>query len=105
MYILECSNGKYYVGSTTDLQLRLKEHQKGLGANFTSKYCPVRMVYFEEHDRVEDAFLREKQVQGWSRKKKEALMYGASEDLNELASCKNQTHSKNNKNDFHEDLK
>ena len=92
MYILECSNGKYYVGSTNDLHKRLEEHQQGLGANFTSKYNPVRLVYFEEHERVEDAFIREKQVQGWSRKKKETLMFGTRDKLNGLASCKNETH-------------
>ena len=95
MYILECSNGKYYVGSTNDLKKRLEEHQQGLGANFTRKFCPVRLVYFEKYERVEDAFTREKQVQGWSSKKKEALMYGAKGELNDLASCRNDTHYRN----------
>ena len=73
-YILFCSNGSYYAGSTTDLSIRLLEHQNGIGANFTSKHLPVKLIYYEEFQRIEDAFLREKQIQGWSRKKKEALI-------------------------------
>jgi putative endonuclease len=85
MYILLCSNGNYYTGSTTDLERRLKQHQNGEGANFTRKHLPVKLVYFEEFDRIDDAFYREKQVQGWSRKKKEALINGEHEKLPELS--------------------
>jgi len=76
MYILMCSNGAYYTGSTKDLELRIQQHQSGNGANFTKKHLPVELVYFEEFQRIDDAFYREKQVQGWSRKKKEALING-----------------------------
>ena len=92
MYILECSNGQYYVGSTNDLKDRIAEHQRGEGANFTTKHLPVKLVYFEEFKRVDLAFKREKQVQGWSRKKKDALIYGAQETLHDLAECQNDTH-------------
>ena len=85
MYILLCSNGSYYTGSTNNLELRLKQHQNGEGANHTKKYLPVTLVYYEEYQRVEDAFYREKQVQGWSRKKKEALINGDRNLLPELA--------------------
>jgi putative endonuclease len=85
MYILLCSNGNYYTGSTTDLERRLEEHQNGAGANFTRKHLPVKLVYFEEFDRIDDAFYREKQVQGWSRRKKEALINGEPEKLPELS--------------------
>ncbi|MCX6257177.1 MAG: GIY-YIG nuclease family protein [Bacteroidia bacterium] len=74
MYILLCSNGQYYTGSTNDLDRRIEEHQKGEGSNFTKKHLPVVLVYYEEFQRIDDAFYREKQVQGWSRKKKEALI-------------------------------
>lgn len=76
MYILECSDGSFYVGSTKYLKFRLKQHQNGKGANHTKKRLPVKLVYFEEFQRIDFAFNREKQVQGWSRKKKEALIYG-----------------------------
>ena len=76
MYILKCNNGQYYTGSTTNLEARLLEHQAGLGANFTSKHLPVELVYYEEFKYIAEAFLREKQVQNWSKKKKEALIAG-----------------------------
>jgi putative endonuclease len=74
MYILRCANGKYYTGSTKNLELRLAQHQAGEGANYTRKNLPVVLVYAEEFDRIDEAFYREKQVKGWSRKKKEALI-------------------------------
>ena len=95
MYILECANGAYYTGSTNNLELRLQQHQNGEGANFTKKNLPVKLVYFEEFQRVDEAFYREKQVQGWSRKKKEALINGFKEKLHELSECKNETHFRN----------
>ncbi len=85
MYILECYDGSYYTGSTTDLERRLQQHENGEGANHTKKRLPVRLVYFEEYPRIDEAFYREKQVQGWSRKKKEALIKGLSAELPELA--------------------
>ena len=74
VYILECADGSYYTGSTIDLLARFLKHQKGLGANHTKKRLPVKLVYFEHYNRIEDAFKREKQIQGWRRKKKEALI-------------------------------
>lgn len=92
MYILECSNGQYYTGSTKGLERRLAEHQAGEGANFTKKHLPVKLVYYEEFQRIDEAFYKEKQVQGWSRKKKEALIQSQSEKLHDLSECKNETH-------------
>ena len=86
MYILECSNGAYYVGSTVDLERRLQEHQAGEGANYTSKYLPVKLVYWEEYQNIEEAFRREKQLHGWSRAKKEALIKGDIEKLKYMSS-------------------
>lgn len=91
MYILACSDGSYYTGSTNNLELRLAQHQAGEGANHTKKRLPVTLVYFEEFQRIDEAFYREKQVQGWSRNKKEALIHGIPEKLNELAKCMNET--------------
>jgi putative endonuclease len=95
MYILECSDGSYYTGSTKNLDLRLAQHQGGEGSNHTKKRLPVKLLYFEEYARVDEAFYREKQVQGWSRKKKEALMSGFSEELKKLAECMNESHYRN----------
>ena len=74
MYILLCADGTYYTGSTNDIDSRLYQHQNGEGAKYTKNRIPVTMVYSEEYDRIDDAYFREKQVQGWSRKKKEALI-------------------------------
>ena len=80
-----------YLGSTRNLKKRLAQHQRGEGARHTAKRLPVQLVYCEKHDRVEDAFNREKQVQGWSRKKKEALMVGDMNELRRLAECRNES--------------
>jgi putative endonuclease len=85
MYILLCADGSYYTGSTIDLERRLEQHQNGEGANHTKKHLPVSLLYYEEYPRIDEAFYREKQVQGWSRKKKEALIEGNSNLLPELA--------------------
>ena len=92
MYILLCSNGKYYTGSTKDIEKRLSQHQAGEGANFTKKHLPITLVYYEEFQRIDDAFRREKQVQGWTRIKKEALIAGEQNQLHELSECKNESH-------------
>ncbi|MFD2099360.1 GIY-YIG nuclease family protein [Flagellimonas iocasae] len=94
VYILECSDGSYYTGSTIDLEKRFEEHQDGRGANHTKKRLPVKLVYVEEYLSIAAAFEREKQIQGWSRVKKEALVKGEYETLPYLAECKNETHYK-----------
>jgi putative endonuclease len=85
MYILECCDGSYYVGSTKDLEKRLDQHEKGTGSNYTCKQLPIKLVYCEEYERVDDAFYREKQVQGWRRVKREALINGEPKLLPTLA--------------------
>lgn len=85
MYILECSNGQYYVGSTQDLDLRLKQHQAGEGFIFTKKHLPVKLVYYEKFQRIDEAFNREHQVKRWNRLKKEALINNQPELLRELS--------------------
>lgn len=95
IYILECADGSYYTGSTWDLERRLWEHQNGLGSNHTEKRLPVKLVYCEECERIEDAYTREKQVQGWSRKKKQALMAGDFNLVHRLAECRNDSHCRN----------
>ncbi|MBK8955788.1 MAG: GIY-YIG nuclease family protein [Saprospiraceae bacterium] len=91
MYILLCADGSYYTGSTTHLYLRLAQHQQGIGAKHTASRLPVKLVYYEEYKRVQDAFYREKQIQGWSKKKKNALIMEMPERLHELAKCMNES--------------
>lgn len=85
MYILECSDGSFYAGSTIDLEQRILEHNSGIGSNYTEKKRPVKLIYHEEYDTIEEAYLREKQIQKWSRKKKLALMNGEFQTLKELS--------------------
>jgi putative endonuclease len=92
LYILECSDGTFYTGSTIDLDKRMKEHQEGKGANHTKKRLPVRLVYFEEFTTIGQAFRKEKQIQGWSRSKKKALIKENFGELKKLAECQNESH-------------
>ena len=85
MYILKCSDDSYYTGSTKYLELRIAQHQNGQGANHTKKRLPVKLVYYEVFDRIDEAFYREKQIQGWSRKKKIALINNQKDQLPELS--------------------
>lgn len=93
MHILECADGTYYTGSTTNLEKRLWEHQNLKGANHTRKKHPVKLVYYEEYSRIDEAFYREKQVQGWSHAKKKALIERNIQRLHFLAECKNESHT------------
>ena len=86
VYILK--GNKYYIGSTNNLDLRMLQHQNGEGANHTKKHLPVILVYFEEFQRIDEAFYREKQIQGWSRAKKQALIDNKPELLPELSKSK-----------------
>jgi putative endonuclease len=85
VYILECVDGTYYVGSTTDLEARLYQHETGEGANYTKRRRPVRLVYAEQFDRIDEAFAREKQLQRWGHAKRKALIAGQLGTLSVLA--------------------
>ncbi|OJX62299.1 MAG: hypothetical protein BGO95_08170 [Micrococcales bacterium 73-13] len=74
MYILRCADRTTYVGSTWNLERRLAEHELGHGGAYTSKRLPVELAYCEEFARIDEAWAREKQIQNWSRAKREALI-------------------------------
>jgi putative endonuclease len=86
MYILECADGSFYVGSTWDVDRRLWQHNAGEGAEYTKRRRPVKLVYVEESPRIADAYAREKQVQGWNRAKRLALIEGRLDELPSLSS-------------------
>ncbi|MBX3328721.1 MAG: DEAD/DEAH box helicase family protein, partial [Nitrospira sp.] len=88
MYILECTDGSFYTGSTRDLGLRVEQHKRGEGARHTTARGMAKLVYYETFDRIDDAFDREKQVQGWSRAKKVALITGNNQRLPRLSQNK-----------------
>uniref|UniRef100_UPI0018E00F37 GIY-YIG nuclease family protein n=1 Tax=Neisseria chenwenguii TaxID=1853278 RepID=UPI0018E00F37 len=72
------------------MEFRFWQHQNGLGTNHTRKHKPVRLVFVEMFARIDDAYEREKQIRGWSRKKKEALIAGDFNRLHELAADRKQ---------------
>jgi predicted GIY-YIG superfamily endonuclease len=76
VYILRCADGSYYVGHTTNLELRLAEHQIGEGGEWTKRRLPVELLFSQEMPDKDAAFRAERQLKGWSRAKKEALIAG-----------------------------
>jgi putative endonuclease len=75
VYMLRCSDGSYYVGTTrASLERRISEHNSGLFGGYTKRRRPVELVFAEEFDRITDAIAPERQLKGWSRAKKEALI-------------------------------
>jgi len=85
VYILRCSDGSYYVGSTQNLEERLQAHNDGKATRYTFLRRPVQLVYSEAHDAESAAVRRERQIKKWSRAKKKALMAGNLERLRELS--------------------
>ena len=85
IYILECADRSYYTGCTTHLSQRIAQHESGFYKGFTSARLPVKLIWSEEFQDVRDAINAERQIKGWSRKKKEALMKGDFVLLHELA--------------------
>lgn len=65
----------------------MAQHQAGEGSNHTKRRLPVKLLYYEEYSRIDEAFYREKQIQRWSRMKKEALINGTPELLPKLATA------------------
>ncbi len=98
VYILKCKDASYYVGVTNDIQRRLSEHEEGTDPKcYTFRRRPVELVFGELFDDPMRAIAVEKQLKGWSRKKKEALIARNWDKLKELAKCRNETSHENYK--------
>ena len=77
LYILHCADGSYYVGTTrNNLETRIDDHQAGAFDGYTARRRPVTLVFQQHFDRIDDAVAAERQVKGWRREKKEALIRG-----------------------------
>lgn len=101
VYILKCSDNSYYTGMTNNIERRLLEHQTGLNKEcYTFNKRPVELVFYTEFNEVLQAIDFEKQVKGWSRKKKEAIINNKWEDLKNLSVCLNESNSDNYKKAF-----
>ena len=84
LYILHCSDESYYTGVTRHFRLRMRQHAEA-AVVYTSTRLPVTIAYLEQFRTQDAAILREKQIKGWTRRKKEALFTGQSEKLKSLA--------------------
>ena len=91
VYILRCRDGSYYVGQTNELETRLSAHERGEIEGHTKERRPVRCVYVEAYECRDDAFRRERQLKGWSRAKKEALIAGNYDRLKFLSRSQSQS--------------
>ncbi|MBK9730009.1 MAG: GIY-YIG nuclease family protein [Chitinophagaceae bacterium] len=95
VYILKCSDGSYYTGVTNNCERRFEEHQQGENAKcYTFSRRPVELAYMEAFQNYIQAITWEKQIKGWTRAKKEALIQNNWRKLKELPQCKNDSHSK-----------
>jgi tRNA/rRNA methyltransferase len=84
-YLLRCADGHYYVGHTDDLTSRIAQHQAGAIPGYTQKRRPVHLLWTDRFPDRDSAFAAERQIKGWSRAKKEALVRGDFDALRELA--------------------
>lgn len=86
VYILRCADGHYYVGSTRgSLERRVAQHDAGIFGGYTFSRRPVALVFHQEFANITDAISMERQLKGWSRAKKDALIRGDFADLQRLA--------------------
>ncbi len=83
--MLKCSDGRYYVGHTDNLELRLSQHNSGAYRGYTLHRRPVELVWSDYFQTRYEALVVERQLKGWSRAKKAALVEGNWELISELA--------------------
>ncbi len=82
VYILHCADDSYYTGVTNSIERRLKEHKDGINETaYTHSRRPLKLVWQESFYDIREAIKFEKQIKGWSRKKKKALIDGEWDDL------------------------
>jgi len=90
-YLLRCNDGSYYAGHTDDLERRMSEHQSGAFGGYSAKRLPVSLAWSEDFGTREDAFAVERQIKGWTRAKKEALIAGDWELIARLSRSRSQS--------------
>ncbi len=88
VYILRCADGSYYTGHTDNLEQRIGQHQEGMSDGYTASRRPVELLWSQEIATREEALSAERQIKGWSRKKKEAMMRGDWLEVSRLARSK-----------------
>jgi len=85
VYIMTNFSGTLYTGVTNNLERRVQEHQSGKIQGFTKKYKITKLVYFEEGNDINEALRREKEIKGWLRSKKIALIESVNPDWKDLS--------------------
>lgn len=85
VYIMGNTTGVLYTGMTNDIERRVFEHKRKLIAGFSRKYSTTRLLFFEEFNHPVDAMRAEKQIKGWTRKKKLDLIRSINPTFNDLA--------------------
>jgi len=85
VYILLCNDESLYVGHTQNVPARVDAHNNGRGAAFTYQRRPLQLVYTEPHETAAAAVRRERQIKGWTRAKKQALIFSDPERLKQLS--------------------
>jgi predicted GIY-YIG superfamily endonuclease len=85
VYILRCADNSYYTGHTDNLEERIAKHQAGEIEGYTSIRLPIKLLFSEEFSTREGALAYGRQIKGWGRGKKEALMRGDWAEVSRLA--------------------
>lgn len=85
VYILTNNSGTLYIGVTNNLQRRMYEHRQGIILGFTKKYRLTKLIFFEETNDVMSAITREKQLKGWTRRKKITLINSVNPQWKDLS--------------------
>ena len=85
VYIMSSKSGVLYIGATSDLERRVSEHKQGLIDGFTRKYRVTRLVYVEEYDRPGEMVARERQLKGWTRRRKLELIHTQNPEMMDYA--------------------
>ncbi len=84
VYILKCADGSYYTGSTVDLEMRIAQHQTGYFKGYTSSRLPVELIWHQDFATEHEAFVCKRQIKGWTRAKKEALIRDEFDAIHEI---------------------
>ena len=85
LYILECTDGSFYIGHTDDMDQRMLQHDQGKGCVYTSTRRPLKLVHAESFQTRYEALSMERKLKGWSRAKKLAYMTGNWKEVSRLA--------------------
>jgi len=85
VYILKCSDNSYYTGHTENLEKRLAEHRDATIPCYTQSRLPVELAFSDSSPTRKEALSAERQIKGWSRKKKEAMIRGDWKEVQRIA--------------------